>query len=132
MIGRHGKGVAALVLGVPGVPFDPVEADVVVLVDGVEAEPEVGVFLLGESGPDPLLEPPFGEGLHHVGGVAVYLYLGAFPADCLEPDDDGQELHPVVGREAEALAELLLVAAAANDHAVPARAGIAAGGTVGE
>ena len=130
-VGGDCELVAALVLGMAGVALEPIERDAVTAVHGVEAEPQVHVLLLGETGAFPGFEPAFVHGFDHVRGIAPDMDLRIVPADGLEALDDRQEFHPVVGGEAVAFRDLLLAACAAEDDAEPARAGIAAGGPVG-
>ena len=131
MVGRHGQGVAALVLGMPRVALEPVEGHPVAAEDRVEPQPQVHVLLLGEAGALPVLEPALVDGFHDVGGVAPDMDLRVLPADGLEPLHHGEELHPVVRGEPETFRELLPERPAAQDHAIPARAGVAASGPVG-
>ena len=131
LVGGHGQGVAALVLGVSCMALEPVEGDTVPAVHGVEPEPQVHVLLLGEPGALPGVEPAFVDGLHHVGGVAPDMDFGILPLDGFEALDDGEEFHAVVRGEAVSAGHLLPAAGADENDPVSARAGVAAGGPVG-
>lgn len=130
MVGGYGKAVAALVFGVACMALDPVKGYAMPGVNAVEAHPEVYVFLALEAGSFPLVQPALVEGLHDIGGVAHHVDFGVIPLDLFQADDDGHELHAVVGGAGETARKLFLVGATAKHDAVPSGTGIAAGGTV--
>ena len=67
MVGGYGKGVAALVFGVAGMPLYPVKRHAVAFEGGIEPEPKVHVFLTLETLPFPSLQPSFVQGFHDIG-----------------------------------------------------------------
>ena len=111
------ESVAALVLRMSGVPLYPVETQLEVRAQLVESRPKVIVLLA---------LPVFGDRVHDVGGVAEHPDFGAFPAYRLQPLDDRQKLHAVVGRKGETPGKLLPETAADEHDAVPSRARVTA------
>ena len=67
MIGGNGEAVAALVLRMPGMAFEPMERDMVPAPQGEELLPEIRVLNLGESFPLPVEQPALGNRLHDIG-----------------------------------------------------------------
>ena len=131
LVRGHGEGVAALVLRVAGVALEPVEGDAVPAINGIEPKPKVHVLLLRETSALPGFQPAFIYGLDYVGRVAPDVDLRVRPFDGLEALDDSEEFHAVVCGEAVSGGDFLPEAGADEDDAVPARAGISAGGPVG-
>ena len=108
-------GDDGVVLRMPGMPSYPIERQLETGRECVKLRPEIVVFLA---------LPALGNGIDDIGGVAEHLDLGALPAYGLEPLDHGQQFHPVVGRAGEAAGQFLADLAAAEHHALAARAAI--------
>ena len=66
MIGGNGEAVAALILWMPGMAFEPMERDMVPAPQGKEFLPEIRVLDLGESFPFPVEKPALGDGFDHI------------------------------------------------------------------
>ena len=66
VVGRDGEAVAALILWMPGVAFEPMERDMVPAPQGEELLPEIRVLDLGEPFPFPVEKPALGDGFGHI------------------------------------------------------------------
>ncbi len=132
--GFVGEFVAAFVVLVAGVAFDPVPVDFVVGGGGVEFAPEVGVFdgLLRAGAPAVAFPPgdPLADALADVLRIGVEVDLARLFEDA-QGLDGGLQLHAVVRGGGNATLEFAHMLAVGQHDGPAAGAGVAVAAAVG-
>ena len=125
--------VAAFVLGVAGVPFEPIPGDGVPGGEAVQFYPEIFVFDGRFGGGAPAVALPegnaFGDAGPDVFGIGEELNGAAF-AEGAESFDGAGEFHAVVGGGGSAAADFFALASVFKDGGPSARAGVSLAGAV--
>ena len=132
--GFVGEFVAAFVVGVAGMAFDPVPVDFVVGSCSVEFAPEVGVFdgLLCAGAPTVAFPTgdPLADALADVLRVSVKIDIAGLFEDA-QGFNGGLQLHAVIRRGGDAAFKLTNVFAVSQHHGPAPGAGITVAAAVG-
>ena len=126
----HCKGIASFILGMAGMPFQPMESHPVPPVQWKETLPQIRIPDLRKPFTHPVVKPAFIDGIHDIGRITPQMNLRIFPLYRLEPLYHSEKFHPVVCSAGEASGKFKFAVPASEDHAISARAGIASGGAV--
>ena len=127
--------VAAFILRMTGVAFDPLIVHLVAVDLGEELFPEIGIerLILIVAHPAvglPLTRPAFGDRVDHVLGVADEGDVAAV-FERRKAVDNAEKLHPVVGGICLPAGQLFFIAVTFEDRAPAAGAGISRACAVG-